>query len=365
MLETNEEICQKLKQAILDYYMGYIKQKLRYLLVDGKESEISNHIIQFLDAQIDTGNPTILKEDIIKILNSVLLEDSYDFSSSNLTNQNRIAHCFPEISEIAIESDGAVYLTEKLQTPFDGIEERSCFLYLSSAYYEKNIQEVEEKIKQLEKTFSKQELKGFQTKFQEDLVAKQYELESAKVYESASNQIQLKKQKYQQVSQKMIHEYGKKYKEILNQELSKEEKQELTQKLLEETKSFDEKNRQAVSRLNLEFEKLSQNFEGSVQSSDLIHKQMQNLHLFDKNRYFEDMMASIQPELRDLYQTRYLLNSYRIQHHQSVYQKTPNLLAGFFDKVIHYVRYGKTPLMLGPHFERDYSKRSFSYCRYL
>lgn len=360
MLETNEEICEKLKQAILDYYMGYIKQKLRCLLVDEKESEISNHIMQFLDAQIDTGNPTILKEDIVKILNSILLEDSSNYSSFNLTNQNRISHCFPEISEISIESEGAVYLTEKLQTPFNGIEERSCFLYLSSQYYEKTIQEVENKIKQLEKNFSKQDLKGFQAKFEEHLSIKQYELESAKVYESAANQIQLKKQKYQQVSKKMIHEYGRKYKEILNQELPDEEKQKLMQALLEDTKSFDEKNHQAVARLNLEFEKLSQDFAGSVQSSDLIHKQMQNLHLFDKNRYFEDMMSATQPELRDLYQTRYLLNSYRIQHHQTVYQKNKNVVADFLDKVVHHIRYGKTPLLLGPHFERDYSKRCYS-----
>ena len=75
------------------------------------------------------------------------------------------------------------------------------------------------------------------------------------------------------------------------------EKKELASKLFEETKSYDEKNRQAVSRLNAEYEKLSENFQGKVQSAKTINSQMQNLHLFDKNRYFEDMMSSVKPEL--------------------------------------------------------------------
>ena len=40
MFETNEEVIQKLKQAICDYYMGYIKQKIN----SGKENEISTNL---------------------------------------------------------------------------------------------------------------------------------------------------------------------------------------------------------------------------------------------------------------------------------------------------------------------------------
>ena len=62
MMETNEKIAQNLKQSISDYYMGYIKQKLQYLLANGKESDINEQIMQFLDAQMDTGNNFICKE---------------------------------------------------------------------------------------------------------------------------------------------------------------------------------------------------------------------------------------------------------------------------------------------------------------
>lgn len=358
MVETNEEISNKLKQAIHDHYMVYIKQKLKFLLANGRENEISNHIMQFLDAQIDTGNFIIVKDDIIRILNSVLLEE--DFASSNIeSEQNRISYCFPSTSEITIENGEAAYLVEKFQTPFNGIEEKSYYLYVSPRFYEENIKDIEDKIKKLEKNFSRQDFKSFEQKFNEDLASKQYELESARVYESASRQIELKCQKFNQVSQKMINEYGKKYEDIMTKDISNDEKVELANHLLEETKSYDERNRQSVLRLNSEYEKLAQNFQGKVENADTIYSQMQNLHLFDKNRYFEDMMASVTPELRDLYKKRYLLNSYRISHNELVYKAKPNAFISFIDGFISTIKYGKTPLMLGPHFERDYPNRKF------
>ena len=96
--------------------------------------------------------------------------------------------------------------------------------------------------------------------------------------------------------------------------------------MLNETKSFDEKNRTAIARLNLEYEKLLEDFKGKVQDSKTIYGQMQNLHLFDKNRYFEDMMANSTPELRDLYKKRFLLNSYRTLHNEFFYNGKTNIL---------------------------------------
>ena len=96
MFETNEEISQNLKQSILDYYMGHIKHKLKSLITSEIENDISSNIIQFLDAQIDTGNSLIVKDDIIKILNSVL-------SDSHL-GQSRIEHCLPSSSDITIDT---------------------------------------------------------------------------------------------------------------------------------------------------------------------------------------------------------------------------------------------------------------------
>lgn len=355
MLETNEEITQKLKQSIHDYYMSHVKQKLNFLLVNGKESEISNQIMQFLDAQIDTGNSLIVKDDIIRILNSVLLEDSF---GDNTALETRISHCFPNVADITIDQAQAVYLAEKLQTPFNGTIESSYYLYVAPEYYDKNIQDIENEIRKIEKTFSRQDIKGFEQKFNEDLGTKQYELESAKVYESASNQIELKKQKFNFANQKTLNEYGKKYEEILEKDISEEEKFNLAKTLLDETKSADEKNRQAVLRLNTEYEKLSENFKGKVQDVKTISCQMQNLHLFDKNRYFEDMRASINPTLRDLYKKRYLLNSYRQTHNEPIFTGKPNIFSNIFENILQ--RGGKIPLALGPHFERDYETNTTS-----
>lgn len=132
MNETNEEITQKLKESILDYYMGFVKQKFKNSLANGKETEISNQIMQFLDAQIDTGNSLIVKEDIIRILSSVL------DSASNL-EQSQILYCFPNTSNIRIEAGEAAFLTEKFDDPLNGSKENSYYLYVSPDYYNNNI----------------------------------------------------------------------------------------------------------------------------------------------------------------------------------------------------------------------------------
>lgn len=80
---------------------------------------------------------------------------------------------------------------------------------------------------------------------------------------------------------------------------------------------------------------------------------MQNLHLFDKNRYFEDMRAGINPKLRDLYKKRYQLNSYRISHNEPIYTGKPNAFSKVFESFTKNVRKNNAPLLLGPHFERD------------
>ncbi len=349
MFETNEEIIQKLKVAIHDYYMGYIKHKLKYLFVDGKENEISSHIMQFLDAQIDTGNFLIAKDDIVRILNSIFFDSDFASDSFNF-DKERISYAFPYSADITIEDGKAAFLVEKFQTPFNGIEEKSCYLYIAPEFYDKNIKVIEEKIKKLEKTFLRQDFKNFEKAYNEHLSKKQYELESARVYESASSQIELKKQKFNQVSQKMINEYGKKYNEIMAKDISDEQKQILADSLLNETKSFDEKNRTAIARLNLEYEKLLEDFKGKVQDSKTIYNQMQNLHLFDKNRYFEDIMADANPDLRDLYKKRYLLNSYRVLHNEFVYSGKTNPVLTIINDVLAKLRHGKTPLMLRPTF---------------
>lgn len=135
MNETNEEVIQKLKLSIHDYFMGFIKQKFKNSLANGKEAELSSHIMQFLDAQIDTGNSIIVKDDITNILNSVLELDSFNSSDS----QSKISYCFPSVTDIKIEDGEAVFLTEKQDSPFDGMKEVSYYLYVSPDYYTNNI----------------------------------------------------------------------------------------------------------------------------------------------------------------------------------------------------------------------------------
>ena len=71
----------------------------------------------------------------------------------------------------------------------------------------------------------------------------------------------------------MINDYGKKYEEIMQKDITDKEKKLLAQKLLEDTKYYDEKNHQAISRLDSEYEQLIQNFHGKVQDSQTIYKQ--------------------------------------------------------------------------------------------
>lgn len=344
----------KLKQAICDYYMSYVKQKFSNLLANGREAELNEQIMQFLDAQLTTGNNHISKDDIVRILSSVLTENNY---SDSYLEQGTLPYCFPNTSDVIIEDGNAALLTEKHETPFNGIVEKSYYLYVSPNYYNGNIEIIEATIKRLEKGFSRQDIKGFEEKFQKDLGTKQYELESAKVFESASNQIDLKKQKFNSVSSKLINDYGRKYQEIISKDIDVQEKKELVKKLFDETKSYDERNSASISRLNLEYEQLNKNFQGKVQDSKTIYKQMQNLHLFDKNRYFEDMMSSVTPELRDLYKKRYLLNSYRLSHNEMIYTGKQNVFASFFTNLVKGLKGENTPLLLGPHFERELPTR--------
>ena len=236
MNDTNEEMVQKLKASISDYYMGHIKQKLSFILAGGKENEINSQIMEFLDAQIDTNNSIITKDDIIRILNSSIVEDYSDSFSSEL-EKTRIAYCFPNVATVNIECGQAALVTEKVQTPLNGMQEKSFYLYISPEYYTNNIEAIETDIKRLEKGFSNKDLKSFEDKYQTDLSQKQSELESARVYESASRQIELKRQKFNSVSQKLINDYGRKYDEIISKDdISSDEKAELTNKLLFETK---------------------------------------------------------------------------------------------------------------------------------
>lgn len=138
MFETNEEIAERLKNTIHDYYMGYIKQKLRTSLANGKETEISNQIMQFLDAQIDTGNSNITKEDISRILTSILA-DGYSDSFHAEIEEKRISYCFPKIADIKIEDGKAVFLKEVFDSPLYGTNEKSCYLYVSPDFYNTNM----------------------------------------------------------------------------------------------------------------------------------------------------------------------------------------------------------------------------------
>jgi hypothetical protein len=96
-----------------------LSKSLNLYLVIGKESEISNQIMQFLDAQLDTGNSNICKDDITRILTSVLVDDFSDTFHQEL-DERRISYAFPEVCDIKIENGNAVLLFEKNSSPITG-----------------------------------------------------------------------------------------------------------------------------------------------------------------------------------------------------------------------------------------------------
>lgn len=351
-MEETKDVSQNLKQVIHDYYMGYIREKFDFFGEDGQEDRISDLIMQLLDKKIERVNSTIDKDEIIQILSSVMLDDISDPMLSRMKKE-RINETFPKVATVTIEEGMTAHLQERKEKFLEPDEKNTSYLYISNEYYDTHIKEIELAIKQFERGFSSKDLERFDEQFSKEVTIKRYELDSAKEYENARRQINEKQKKFDAVKNKMISDYGKKYQEIMARNISDEEKQTLLAQLLSETKSYDDKTNSAVIQLKEELLKLNNSFENRAKSSDDIMKEMTAMHLFDRDRYIQDRKGDTDPQLAELYAKRNELNSYRIEHEQSVYEVKPNPFTNIITTIARNIRGEKPQLMLEYHPERD------------
>ena len=152
MEETNE-VSQALKQAIHDYYMGYIKEKFNFWREDGQEDRISNFIMQLIDRKIEERNSTIDKSEVTQILRAVMRDDTDDRMLSRMREDN-INSTFPSVATITIEEGQTANLQEVKEQFLREKEIKSEYLFVADEYYNSHIQEIESIIKQFEKSFS-------------------------------------------------------------------------------------------------------------------------------------------------------------------------------------------------------------------
>ena len=351
MEETNE-VSQALKQAIHDYYMGYIKENFNFWRDDGQEDRISNFIMQLIDRKIEERNSTIDKSEVTQILRAVMRDDTDDRMLSRIREDN-INSTFPSVATITIEEGQTANLQEVKEQFLGEKEIKSEYLFVADEYYNNHIQEIEAIIKQFEKSFSSKDIESFDEQFSKDATIKSYELESAKEYENGIRQINIKQKKYDAVKDRMIADYGKKYQEIMSRDISDQEKQVLLQQLLEETKSYDSKTNESAIMLQEELSSLSQRFENRAKRSDDIMKEMTSMHLFDRDKYIQDRKGDTNPELAEMYAKRDGLNAYRKEHGEPIYEVKPNTIANILNTIARNLRGEKPQLLLEYHPERD------------
>lgn len=110
-MEGKNEVSHALKQAIHDYYMGYIREKFNFWREDGKEDRISNFIMQLIDKKIEEGNSTINKNEITQVLRTVMRDDMDDPMFFKM-RENNINSTFPSVANVTIEEGQAANLQE-------------------------------------------------------------------------------------------------------------------------------------------------------------------------------------------------------------------------------------------------------------
>lgn len=348
MEETNENN-QLLKQAIFDYYMGQIKDKFSFLKNE-EEEKISNSIMELADRKIEEKNSSINKIEIIDIMRGIMLDGS-DRTLDNLI-QNNIMDTFPDVATVTIEEGQTARVEEVKKKIFGEPESKLEYIFVSDEYYNENIQNIETSIKQFEKEFSSKDIEAFNEQFYKDATIKGYELENAREFESAMGQINQKDKKYEAVKDKMISDYGRKYQEILSRDISEQEKQNLLQQLLEETKSYASKSNEVATMLDIQRNEILQQFQNRAKDYDDIMKQIKKLNLFDKDAYIQERKGEVNPELARLYEKREELNRYRSEHEQPIYEVKPNLIENILNKLSK-SKNDNQQLLLEYHPERD------------
>lgn len=343
-MEEMEEIGQNLKQTIYKYYMGYIQEKFTFL-EDTTRERIGNAIRRLLDQKLEKGNARIDKEEMIQILTNIMQKELSDPMISSMRQRN-INETFPKVATVTIEDSQVVSLEEVNSELFQPDERKVEYLYVANQYYKTHIEEIENRIKQLEKTFSSKELENFDEQFNKDTTIKEYELQSAKEYENEQRQIAEKEKKFDAIKQKVIYDYGRRYQEIIAKDIPEAKKQALLKQLLEETKSYDKKTNEVAIQLEQEKAKLFRKFENRAKRSNEIMDEMIKMHLFDREKYLQDRKGDANPELASLYAKREQLNAYRKEHGEAIYEVKPNTITNILNTIARNKRGEHTQLLL-------------------
>lgn len=350
MEETNE-VSQGLKQAIHDYYMGYIREKHTFL-EEGQEENISNAIMQLVERKIADGNSSIDKNEIMQILRTSM-QDRFNDPMLSRMRQDRINETFPDTATITIEEGQTAHLEEIKKKLFGENESKIGYLYVAEQYYDSHIQQIEAMIRQFERAFSSKDIEQFDEQFTKDATIKGYELDSAREFEDSRRQIGEKQKKFDAVKEKMIGDYGRKYQEIMAMPVSDAEKQHFLSQLLAETASYDKKTNAAALQLQEESAQLSHRFQNRAKSSKEVMSDMTAMHLFDRDKYIQDRKGEQNSELAELYAKREWLNNYRREHGQPVFEVKQNPFASILTSIARNIRGEKPQLLLEYHPERD------------
>ena len=171
-MEVSNDITQKLKQVIHEYYMKKIKDKFSFFGERNQEKQISNEIMQLIDSKVADGNSVIGKDEITQILRNIILDEVSDSMIYNMRLEN-INKVFPDTATITIEEGQTAYLEETKIDFLGEKESKTGYLYLSQQYYDSHIKQLESMIKQLEREFTTKDIEQFDEQYSIDSTIKE------------------------------------------------------------------------------------------------------------------------------------------------------------------------------------------------
>ncbi len=354
MEETNETTKNEIKEAIINYYMRYINERFAFSLdIDNRRKTLMQELNNLIEAKLQQGESIITKHEVENILEEVLERDTQDSFIRDI-NSREIREIFPEKADVKISGDNTVQLQEEVEKILEPNELKQEYIFVKDGFYDERIQGIESRIKELEKQFSTKDLERFNIYFDRDVILAKQDIEKAEAFEQDLRQRDEKIKKFEAVKEKMIHDYGRRYNEILAQDIPQEEKDRQLRELLEETRSYESKTEIATQQAQEEFMSKQQGFNrfDNKEKEDIL-KDMKKRHLFDRDKYLEDRKGEQNPELAELYQERLELNQYREEKGLPIHEIKPNIIVSMLNRISQSRRQTKQPLLLEYNPEND------------
>lgn len=353
MEETNETTKNQIKEAIINYYMQFINKRFEISLsMDNKREILMQRLDDLIERKLQQEESIISKNEIANVLEDLLMMDSEDDFINRMTRSN-IGEIFPKTASVKVSRDNTVEVQEEIENIIEPNETKQEYIFVKDEFYDERIKQIESRIKELEKQFSAKDLERFDIYFDRDVILAKQNLERAEAYEQDVRQRDEKIKKFKAIKEKMIHDYGKKYNEILAQDIPQEEKDRQLRDLLEETKSYESKTEIAEQQAQNEFMSKQKGFNYFNNNKDKILKDMRKRHLFDRDRYLEDRKGEQDTELAGLYQERAKLNKYREERGLPVHEIKPNAIVSILNRISQSRRQTKQPLLLEYNPEKD------------